>query len=129
MSHCLSRYSCALSANAPTENCARVIRSALTRIDCQAALLLLGTPFFRFHLVGNMPSVTLASVMTSMMCSTCARREAHTQNGEKGTYSLKVLFPSGEVSKVLVLELATECLRPEYHTSHPPLFRLSTEWG
>lgn len=75
-----------------------------------------------------MPSVTLASVMTSMMCSTYTMREVFGQSDEKATHSFEVLLPSGEVREVLILELTAECLCPEYYASHPPLFRFPT-WG
>lgn len=87
---------------------------------------LLGAPFFMFHFVGNIPSVMLASVMTSMMCSTCAQRWFRFNSYDDGPHSLEVLLSPSKVGEILILQLTAKRFCPENHSSHPAIFSLST---
>ncbi len=88
---------------------------------------LLGVASYRFHRVGNIPLVTLASRMMSIIFSTCenAFTRPASRRGED-THVVKVLVPTCQMSQVLVFQLAAEGFRPKNSVERPPRPRVAT---
>ena len=110
-SHCFSRYSCALSANAPTENWSsgppvHIIYMRHVSVNCGGSsahqrmimagyIPFTGMAFDSAHLVGNIPSVILALSMMSIIFSTFTNFSVNSMFVNKGhTYLLVILSPT-----------------------------------
>lgn len=105
----MRRYSCALSACAPTERWARNDVQFDFTTNKTRSIQLDGCAVVRFHLIGNMPPVVLRSAaeracITVLTCNEVFQ-EMILLSISKTHYTIPILFFASQLGKITVLHL------------------------